>query len=108
MARVYPAGEPPRMDRHGRWRGLTGDRVVWEVQYTRGNPTGPYREWNEAGELMATWPYNWEGEIDGWVRWFEGGEPVAKVEVDPKTPIRIQSIGNAAGLRQLLTEENGL
>lgn len=81
MARVYPSGEASRVDRHGLWRGMTGDQVVWEVRYTRGVPTGPYRQWDENGNLQATWPYNWEGEIVGWARWYENGEPTTKFEL---------------------------
>jgi hypothetical protein len=99
MAKVYPSGEKSRMDRHGLWRGLEGDRVVWEVRYTRGVPTGPYREWNADGEMIATWPYNWDGHIDGWARWFEDGEPVFKLEISPDAPPPLEVIGDASGFR---------
>mgnify|MGYP006310977485 CR=1 FL=1 len=100
MARVFPSGGPAREDRHGLWKGLDGEgRPRWEVRYIRGRPTGPYREWNEAGDLVATWPYNWDGEMDGMARWFEDGEPVFKFRMDPEQPPGFDPIGDADGLR---------
>lgn len=104
MAKVHPKGEAARVDRHGMWRGLDGDRVLWEVRYTRGVPTGPYREWNGDGGLIATWPYNWEGKIEGWVRFFENGEPGFKVEMTPDVEPEMDPIGKAADFRQWLKE----
>jgi len=102
MATIYPSGEESRIDRHGLWRGMNGDQVVWEVRYTRGVPTGPYREWNADGELIATWPYNWNGEIEGWARWFESGEPAFKKEVTAEDPPDIPVVGNQSYLRNWL------
>jgi hypothetical protein len=104
MAKVYPIGEAARVDRHGMWRGMEGNRVVWEVRYTRGIPTGPYREWNQEGEMIATWPYNWDGEIEGWVRFFENGEPGFKVELTPDLELEMDPIGKAADFREWLKE----
>lgn len=99
VATVYPSGEDPREDvRHGLWRGMEGDRRVWEVRYTRGVPAGPYREWNAEGEMIATWPYDWEGRIAGWARWFEDGEPVFKLEMDPENPPDFDPLGRAGDL----------
>jgi hypothetical protein len=95
-AKVHPSGEEPRVDRHGLWKGMNGDQRMWEVRYTRGNPTGPYREWNEKGELIATWPYNWDGQIEGWVRFYENGEPIDKFEIIPEDDIGFDPIGQAA------------
>lgn len=105
MAKIYPAGEKPRVDRHGLWRGLHGDQVVWEVRYTRGNPTGPYREWNEDGELIATWPYNWEGEIEGWARWYDSGEPGFKKEVLMDENPDFDVIGRHTDFKQWLMKQ---
>ncbi len=102
MAKVYPKGDEPRMDRHGMWQGLEGDRVVWEVRYTRGVPTGPYREWNEEGEMIATWPYNWEGQIEGWARWYEKEDPGFKIELTPEQEFDLDPIGKAVEFRELL------
>lgn len=99
VAEIYPRGEPSRRDRHGLWRGMDGDRMIWEVRYTRGVPTGPYREWNARGELIATWPYNWDGEIDGWVRWFTDGQPDGKIQLSPGEGPETDMIGNAAGFK---------
>jgi hypothetical protein len=104
MAKVYPKGEAARVDRHGLWRGMNGDQVVWEVRYTRGVPTGPYREWNAAGELIATWPYNWEGEIEGWARWFENGKPAFKAEINPLLQPEFDTIGDAGALKEWLKQ----
>lgn len=104
MAKVYPSGEEARVDRHGMWRGLEGDRVVWELRYTRGVPTGPYREWNGEGELIATWPYNWEGQIEGWARWYENGEPGFKMELTPGQEPEFDPIGKAGEFKQRLKE----
>lgn len=104
MATVYPSDGEPRRARHGRWRGMEGERVVWEVRYTRGVPTGPYREWNDSGELIATWPHNWEGGIEGWARWFENGEPVFKVELSPESPPDFDPVGRAERLREWAQE----
>lgn len=102
MVKVYPKGDEPLMDRHGMWQGLEGDRVVWEVRYTRGVPTGPYREWNEEGEMIATWPYNWEGQIEGWARWYENGEPGFKMELTTDQEFDLDPIGKAVEFRELL------
>lgn len=104
LARVYPAGEDSRMDRHGLWRGFNGDQMVWEVRYTRGLPTGPYRSWNENGELTATWPYNWDGEIDGWARWFENGNPGFKRKLSSASAPAGDWIGRQADLKTLLEQ----
>lgn len=102
LAKVYPKGSEARMDRHGLWRGMNGEQVVWEVRYTRGLPTGPYREWNSAGELVATWPYNWEGKIEGWARWFENGQAAFKMEIAPETQPDFDPLGNGAALQAWL------
>lgn len=107
VAKVYPAGEPAREDRHGLWRGVDAEGgTVWEVQFTRGLPTGPYREWNGAGDLIATWPYNWDGKIEGWARWFENGEPVFKRELTSEEEPGFDPIGRAEDLRTW-AEETG-
>lgn len=106
MAKVFPSGEPAHMDRHGLWRGMDGERVVWEVRYTRGLPTGPYREWDAEGNLSATWPFTWEGQMEGWARWFEDGEPGFKIEVQPGEAPDFDPIGRAMELREYF--ENAL
>lgn len=100
MAKIYPLGEAARTDRHGLWRGMNGDQTVWEVRYTRGVPTGPYREWNSEGELVATWPYDWEGRISGWARWFLEGKPDVKMEITPEMAPDFDVVGHAAGLKE--------
>ncbi len=101
LAKVYPQGASARMDRHGLWRGMEGEKVVWEVRYTRGVPTGPYREWNEAGELVATWPYDWDGKLTSWARWFDGTEPSFKHEFkEEAAQPAFDPIGDADGFRQ--------
>lgn len=73
MVRVFPAGRPPVEARHGLWRGVDGQgRRRWEVRYTRGHPSGAYREWDAEGQLLAEWTYSWEGELTGWLRWADG------------------------------------
>lgn len=104
MTRVYPAGEAPRVERHGLWRGVNGDQRVWELRYTRGLPTGPYREWNAAGELVATWPYTWEGRLTGWARWFENGEPAFKAQIDEAQQPPFDPVGRGDALQQWLRE----
>ncbi len=99
MAKVYPTGEEARIDRHGLWRGMDGNQVVWEVRYTRGVPTGPYREWNAEGELIATWPYNWEGQIEGWARWFTAGEPDGKMLISLENPPDFEVIGQSQAFK---------
>lgn len=98
MAKVYPSGEPSRNARHGLWRGMDGERVAWEVRYTRGLPAGPYREWNAEGDLSATWPYNWNGKIEGWARWFQDGDPLFKLEISPDQQPKFDPIGRADDL----------
>lgn len=100
-AKVFPSGDEPRVDRHGLWRGLDADgHRVWEVRYTRGVPTGPYRQWDSQGELIATWPYTWDGEVEGWARWFEGGEPAFKFKFGEETARPdFDPIGNAERFR---------
>lgn len=73
MVRVFPAGRPAVEARHGLWRGVDdqGQRR-WEVRYTRGHPSGAYREWDAEGQLLAEWTYSWEGELTGWLRWSDG------------------------------------
>lgn len=111
QAKVYPVDAEARIDRHGLWRGKEGERTVWEVRYTRGVPTGPYREWDEQGNLRATWPYNWEGKIEGWARWYEAGEPSFKLNLAETQP-DFDPIGQAdqletwaKALEQSLTEK---
>ncbi len=94
-ATIFPSGKEPREDRHGLWRGMEGERVVWEVRYTRGVPTGPYREWDASGNLRATWPYNWDGEIVGWARWYEAGEATTKYELTQESQPESDVIGKA-------------
>ncbi len=99
-AKVYPSDGPPRIERHGLWRGLCEKGSPrWEVRHTRGKPSGPYREWNERGQLRATWPYDWEGRIDGWARWYEEGHEVFKFNLDPSHPPPFDPIGRADELR---------
>jgi hypothetical protein len=105
IAKVYPSGEEARMDRHGLWRGMNDGQVMWEVQYTRGYPTGPYRQWNAEGEMTATWPYNWDGEIEGWARWFENGETLFKLEITPESQPDFDPIGQANAFRVWAEEE---
>jgi hypothetical protein len=105
MATIYPSGNESRIDRHGLWRGMNGEQIVWEVRYTRGVPTGPYREWNEKGDLIATWPYNWDGEIEGWARWFEAGEPGFKKEILLETQPNFDAVGKNAELQTWLMNQ---
>ena len=101
IAKVFPSGQEPREDRHGLWRGMDGDHIRWEVRYVRGLPSGPYREWNIEGDLIATWPYNWEGNIEGWMRWYENGESSEKGELTlemPQPPF--DPIGRASELQK--------
>lgn len=100
VAVVYPSGEPAREARHGVWRGMTGDRRVWEVRYTRGVPVGPYREWSEDGQMTATWPYNRDGMIEGWARWFENGEPGLKMEISAEQGPAFDPIGDSVRLAE--------
>ncbi|MCC5843947.1 MAG: hypothetical protein JJU05_06825 [Verrucomicrobia bacterium] len=73
VVRVYPAGREAVEARHGLWRGFDADgQRRWEVRYTRGNPSGAYREWDADGDLLAEWSYSWEGELTGWLRWTDG------------------------------------
>ena len=95
FATIYPSGEELREDRHGLWRGMDEERKVWDVRYTRGVPTGPYREWDADGNLRATWPYNWDGAIVGWARWYENGEPTTKIELKVDTQPDTDVIGKA-------------
>lgn len=73
MARVFPGGRESVQARHGLWRGFDehGQRR-WEVRYTRGNPSGAYREWDADGHLLVEWSYSWDGELTGWLRWTDG------------------------------------
>ncbi|MDF3127804.1 hypothetical protein P0Y35_01210 [Kiritimatiellaeota bacterium B1221] len=105
MAKVYPSGKDARVDRHGLWRGMNADQVVWEVRYTRGLPTGPYREWNAEGELIATWPYNWEGEIEGWARWFTEGAPDGKILLSLENQPDIEVIGRAQAFKNWMVAQ---
>lgn len=101
LAKVWPKGATARVERHGRWRGMDpGDRLVWEQRYTRGLPTGPYRQWNAEGQLIATWPYNWDGKIEGWALWYENGVEVFKKEIQPDAQPDFDPIGQAARLRR--------
>jgi len=104
IATVFPSGSGSVRARHGLWRGMNGDQLVWEVRYTRGVPTGPYREWNEQGEMIATWPYNWDGLIEGQARWFEGDKQVYRREITVEEEMGAEWIGKAAGLRDQLSE----
>lgn len=106
MEKVYPSGEASRIDRHGLWRGMDGERVVWEVRYTRGVPTGPYRQWNEDGEMIATWPYNWDGEIEGWARWFDEGEMDGKIEITEENRPSFDAIGKASALKDWMRDQD--
>jgi len=101
VARVYPRGEEARSDRHGLWRGLDAEgRRRWEVRYTRGHPAGPYREWDGQGRMTATWSYNWEGELTGWLRWFEeDGSPGFKFQLDDELRPDFDPIGRAEDLK---------
>ncbi|GEM_PF-1101199 len=102
IARVYPSGEAAREERHGRWRGLREDGSrAWELHYTRGNPSGPYREWDEAGSLRATWSYDWDGNFQGWARWYDDfGQEIYKMKFEEEGPRPdFDPIGNASGLR---------
>lgn len=101
MARISPKGEESRQDRHGLWQGLNGDQVIWEVRYVRGVPSGPYREWNAAGDLIATWPYDWDGQLSGWIRWYADGAPSGKVQVSELSVLpEFDPIGRAGDLEQ--------
>lgn len=98
---VHPKGADPLVARHGLWQGLDAqENRCWEVRYTRGHPTGAYREWNAEGDMVATWPYNWDGQVEGWARWFENGEPVYKREISAETQPDFDPIGSAAAFRE--------
>ena len=99
VAKIYPAGEEPRIDRHGLWRGINGDRVVWEVRYIRGLPTGAYRQWNSDGELIATWPYSWEGIPEKWARWYHNEQPEFKWRVKEQIELPFDPIGRAGDFK---------
>jgi len=101
VARVFPSGEEPRDARHGLWRGVDEEGGLrWEVRYTRGNPAGPYREWDEQGRMTATWSYNWDGVLTGWLRWFEeDGTPGFKFELTENVMPDFDPIGRAAELK---------
>ncbi|WFB34770.1 hypothetical protein P3T73_11425 [Kiritimatiellota bacterium B12222] len=105
MANIHPSGESPRIDRHGVWRGMNGEQMVWELRYTRGIPTGPYREWNEDGVMIATWPYTWDGKISGWLRWFDASGPVAKYEVKEPIQLPFDPVGASSMLREWALNE---
>lgn len=100
MVRVFPSGRESVEARHGRWRGLDASgRRVWEVRYTRGNPSGPYREWNAEGVMIATWPYDWDGNLVAWLRWFEeDGTPGFKFQMRGEQP-DFDPIGQAERLK---------
>lgn len=99
VAKVHPAGRDPVEARHGLWRGFDehGTRR-WEVRYTRGNPAGPYREWDANGGLFATWSYDWDGNLTGWLRWFDDGEPGFKHQLSEDTRPDFDPIGRGTDL----------
>jgi hypothetical protein len=100
-AKVYPAHQAPHVTRHGLWQGLDeAGKRRWELRYTRGLPSGPYREWDSQGRMTATWSYNWQGQLEGWARWFENGKPVYKRELTPDTQPGFDPVGYAAALRE--------
>lgn len=98
MARVFPSGGDPVEARHGLWRGLDEQhRRRWEVRYTRGNPSGPYREWDGEGRLVATWAYDWDGNLMGALRGFASDGSLREAwELDPANPPDFDPIGRAA------------
>jgi len=100
-AKVHPIGQAPALARHGLWQGFdeTGKRR-WELRHTRGLPSGPYREWDAQGRMVATWSYNWQGQLDGWARWYEAGKPVYKRKLSPETQPDFDPVGYAAALRE--------
>ncbi len=100
-AKVFPIGQEARIARHGVWKGFdeTG-KLRWELRYTRGLPSGPYREWDAQGRMVATWSYNWQGELDGWLRWFEDEKPVFKRKLAPPVQPDFDPVGYAAALRE--------
>jgi hypothetical protein len=95
VARVFPAGREAVEARHGIWRGYDEDgRRRWEVRYTRGNPAGPYREWDADGALVAEWSYDWDGHLTGRLSWADGFE----VELTDELP-DFDVIGRSERLR---------
>lgn len=107
-ALVYPAKESAREARHGLWRGERDGNRIWEVRYTRGIPTGAYRQWNDEGELIVTWPFNWQGEIEGWARWFEQGVAVEKIQITPENQPPFDPIGAEEQLKAWAEETGDL
>lgn len=95
MVKVYPSGREAVEARHGLWRGFDAAGLRrWEVRYTRGNPSGAYREWDAEGDLLAEWSYSWDGGLTGWLRWTDG----FKVQLGDEFP-DFDAIGRSDKLR---------
>ena len=100
-ARVYPRGGTPETRRHGLWQGIDAEgNLRWEVRYTRGNPSGPYREWDATGQMIATWPYDWDGNLTGWLRWYDDAGESYKFQISETHLPDFDPIGRAADLKQ--------
>ncbi len=100
VAKVYPRGDDPVEAPHGLWRGFDDSGVRrWELRHTRGNPAGAYREWDADGELFASWTYDWDGNLTGWLRWYDQGVDGFKYQLDPENLPDFDPIGRAAELK---------